>query len=244
MTPSIGVYRRPGHRIVDSVGDDPTAGGGALTLRHMNAFSAARTATVKHGPGCAGHASAQPCSRRHPPPVGPPTAGQDRHRRRRRHLDVRRIRAPGGPSRSRTVRQRLPARRSTRLTRTQLLAVCGAGVRDGARRGGPVPTDFMITAEEIDYLLGHSKVNGLLVEADLTPVAEHRDASRRDGHDDGSVGTARAHRARRLGRLRPVVDHHYRCTAPTHPGRPAATADVHQRHRIAPQGGDRTAAAA
>ncbi len=36
-----------------------------------------------------------------------------------------------------------------------------------------VPINFMLTAEEIAYILGHSKVGGLLVEADLTPVAEH-----------------------------------------------------------------------
>jgi fatty-acyl-CoA synthase len=42
-----------------------------------------------------------------------------------------------------------------------------------------VPINFMLTAEEIAYILGHSKVSGLLVEADLTPVAEH--AMRLDG---------------------------------------------------------------
>jgi fatty-acyl-CoA synthase len=36
-----------------------------------------------------------------------------------------------------------------------------------------VPINFMLTAEEIAYILSHSKVSGLLVEADLTPVAEH-----------------------------------------------------------------------
>ena len=35
-----------------------------------------------------------------------------------------------------------------------------------------VPINFMLTAEEIAYILGHSKVSGLIVEADLTPVAE------------------------------------------------------------------------
>ena len=35
-----------------------------------------------------------------------------------------------------------------------------------------VPINFMLTAEEIGYILGHSKVNGFIVEADLTPTAE------------------------------------------------------------------------
>ena len=35
-----------------------------------------------------------------------------------------------------------------------------------------VPVNFMLTAEEIAYLLGHSKVRGLVVEAALTAVAE------------------------------------------------------------------------
>jgi fatty-acyl-CoA synthase len=49
-----------------------------------------------------------------------------------------------------------------------------------------VPINFMLTAEEIAYILGHSKVGGLLVEADLTPVAE--DAMRLGG----SVATTTA----------------------------------------------------
>ena len=35
-----------------------------------------------------------------------------------------------------------------------------------------VPINFMLTAEEISYILGHSKVSGFIVEADLTPTAE------------------------------------------------------------------------
>ncbi|BBY18258.1 acyl-CoA synthetase [Mycolicibacterium litorale] len=35
-----------------------------------------------------------------------------------------------------------------------------------------VPINFMLTAEEISFLLAHSKVRGFLVEADLTPTAE------------------------------------------------------------------------
>ncbi|BCO63025.1 MULTISPECIES: acyl-CoA synthetase [Mycobacterium avium complex (MAC)] len=35
-----------------------------------------------------------------------------------------------------------------------------------------VPINFMLTAEEIAYILGHSRVGGLVVEADLTPTAE------------------------------------------------------------------------
>jgi fatty-acyl-CoA synthase len=35
-----------------------------------------------------------------------------------------------------------------------------------------VPVNFMLTAEEIAFILGHSKVTGFLVEAELTPTAE------------------------------------------------------------------------
>lgn len=42
-----------------------------------------------------------------------------------------------------------------------------------------VPINFMLTAEEIAYILDHSRVGGLVVEADLTPTAE--EAMRRGG---------------------------------------------------------------
>lgn len=42
-----------------------------------------------------------------------------------------------------------------------------------------VPINFMLTAEEIAYILEHSRVGGLVVEADLTPTAEQ--AIRRGG---------------------------------------------------------------
>jgi fatty-acyl-CoA synthase len=42
-----------------------------------------------------------------------------------------------------------------------------------------VPINFMLTAEEISYILGHSRVSGLVVEAELTPTAE--EAMRRGG---------------------------------------------------------------
>lgn len=35
-----------------------------------------------------------------------------------------------------------------------------------------VPVNFMLTAEEIAYILGHSRVRGLIAEAELTPTAE------------------------------------------------------------------------
>ncbi len=35
-----------------------------------------------------------------------------------------------------------------------------------------VPINFMLTAEEISYILGHSKARGFIVEADLVPAAE------------------------------------------------------------------------
>ncbi len=35
-----------------------------------------------------------------------------------------------------------------------------------------VPINFMLTAEEISFILGHSKVSGFIVEADLVPTAE------------------------------------------------------------------------
>lgn len=35
-----------------------------------------------------------------------------------------------------------------------------------------VPVNFMLTAEEVAYLLGHSGARGFIVEADLTPTAE------------------------------------------------------------------------
>jgi fatty-acyl-CoA synthase len=35
-----------------------------------------------------------------------------------------------------------------------------------------VPVNFMLTAEEISFILGHSKVSGFLVEAELAPTAE------------------------------------------------------------------------
>lgn len=36
-----------------------------------------------------------------------------------------------------------------------------------------VPINFMLTAEEIGYILGHSQARGFVVEADLVAVAEH-----------------------------------------------------------------------
>lgn len=42
-----------------------------------------------------------------------------------------------------------------------------------------VPVNFMLTAEEIAYILGHSQARGFIVEAELTGVAE--DAMRLDG---------------------------------------------------------------
>lgn len=42
-----------------------------------------------------------------------------------------------------------------------------------------VPINFMLTAEEIAYILGHSRVGGVVVEADLTATAE--EAMRRGG---------------------------------------------------------------
>ncbi|WP_055403673.1 MULTISPECIES: acyl-CoA synthetase [unclassified Mycobacterium] len=35
-----------------------------------------------------------------------------------------------------------------------------------------VPVNFMLTAEEVSYILGHSGARGFIVEADLTPTAE------------------------------------------------------------------------
>lgn len=35
-----------------------------------------------------------------------------------------------------------------------------------------VPINFMLTAEEISFILGHSKVSGFIVEADLVPTAQ------------------------------------------------------------------------
>ncbi|EKF21424.1 AMP-binding enzyme family protein [Mycolicibacterium hassiacum DSM 44199] len=35
-----------------------------------------------------------------------------------------------------------------------------------------VPINFMLTAEEIAYILGHSRATGFVVEADLVPTAE------------------------------------------------------------------------
>jgi len=49
-----------------------------------------------------------------------------------------------------------------------------------------VPVNFMLTAEEICYILGHSRAGGFLVEADLVPTAE---AAMRLG---GSVTTTAA----------------------------------------------------
>ncbi|MCV7092142.1 acyl-CoA synthetase [Mycobacterium interjectum] len=42
-----------------------------------------------------------------------------------------------------------------------------------------VPINFMLTAEEISYILGHSRVSGFIVEGALTPTAE--EAMRRGG---------------------------------------------------------------
>jgi fatty-acyl-CoA synthase len=42
-----------------------------------------------------------------------------------------------------------------------------------------VPVNFMLTADEISYILGHSRVRGFVVEAELTPTAE--EAMRRGG---------------------------------------------------------------
>ena len=52
-----------------------------------------------------------------------------------------------------------------------------------------VPINFMLTAKEIAYILGHSKVSGFIVEADLTPVAEH---AMRLGLENGAAVTSKA----------------------------------------------------
>src|SRR6201996_6270432 len=52
-----------------------------------------------------------------------------------------------------------------------------------------VPINFMLTAEEISYILGHSKVSGFIVEADLTATAER---AVQFGGPDGPVTTKAA----------------------------------------------------
>jgi fatty-acyl-CoA synthase len=49
-----------------------------------------------------------------------------------------------------------------------------------------VPINFMLTAEEIAYILGHSKVRGFVVEAELIPTAEQA------VHQSGSVSVRAA----------------------------------------------------
>lgn len=51
-----------------------------------------------------------------------------------------------------------------------------------------VPVNFMLTAEEISYLLAHSKVRGFIVEADLTSTA---DEAIRLGREQGAVVTTK-----------------------------------------------------
>nr|WP_197518384.1 acyl-CoA synthetase [Mycobacterium sp. E3198] len=53
-----------------------------------------------------------------------------------------------------------------------------------------VPVNFMLTAEEISYILGHSGVRGFVVEAELTPTAE--EAMRRGGRVEVRVALAPA----------------------------------------------------
>ena len=48
-----------------------------------------------------------------------------------------------------------------------------------------VPINFMLTAEEIAFILGHSRVSGFIVEHDLIPTRRGGDAPRRRGDDQG-----------------------------------------------------------
>lgn len=50
-----------------------------------------------------------------------------------------------------------------------------------------VPVNFMLTAEEIAYLLGHSRVRGIVAEAELTPTAD--EAIRLAGEQGPPVAT-------------------------------------------------------
>ena len=52
-----------------------------------------------------------------------------------------------------------------------------------------VPINFMLTAEEIAYILGHSRVSGFIVEGDLTPTAQQ---AMQLGIEEGAVVTTKA----------------------------------------------------
>ena len=71
-----------------------------------------------------------------------------------------------------------------------------------------VPINFMLTAEEIAYILGHCRATGFIVEPTLIDVAE--EAMRLGGDVTSRIALTAAGDAApaRLGRLRAVADHH------------------------------------
>ena len=101
-----------------------------------------------------------------------------------------------------------------------------------------VPINFMLTAEEISYILGHSQARGFIVEAELIATAEEAiGGASGDGHHQGRADRRRRTRRAGLGRFRAVADHHHAARPTPHDRRRSAAApDVHQRDRVAPQG--------
>ena len=71
-----------------------------------------------------------------------------------------------------------------------------------------VPINFMLTAEEIAFILGHSRVQGFIVEHDLITTAERAMTHGGAVITKVALTARRATRTVRLGRLRTVAHHH------------------------------------
>ncbi len=100
-----------------------------------------------------------------------------------------------------------------------------------------VPINFMLTAEEIAYILGHSKATAFLVEADLVPVAEQAMALSPTVTTKVALIPDGQSPACRLVGFRRLAGHDQPGTRCPRRRRPAAAGDVHQRYRVAAQRG-------
>ena len=103
-----------------------------------------------------------------------------------------------------------------------------------------VPVNFMLNAEEVAYILGHSGAAGIVVEDSLAPVAEKALGIAGVGRDPrlDPAGRNRPRRRRLGGRRRLVAGRGGRAAGRRGGRRRPAAADVHLRHRVAAQGRD------